>query len=216
MCWAVDGLRRSGVVDTVVVVAPPDGVEILRAALGDRRAGVVVTPGADDRVGSVDAGLTALDSVASSVTTVLVHDAARCLCPPETIRAVTAAVRAGAPAVIPALPASDTLKRADPDGRVTATIDRRGLVGVQTPQGFAVDVLRRAHDHARERRARGLDVPATDDAGLVEDLGETVVTAPGHPRAFKITTAADLALAESIVAGRQPDGDRCGMKVDDS
>jgi 2-C-methyl-D-erythritol 4-phosphate cytidylyltransferase len=196
VAWAVDGLLASGVVDAVVVAAPADGVEAMRGALG--RADVTVVAGADDRVGSVDA---ALAVVPESVAAVLVHDAARCLCPPEVVRAVVGAVRSGADAVVPAIAAADTLKRTDASGRVTATVDRTGLVGVQTPQGFAPGVLRRAHDHARDGRSREGGVAATDDAGLVEDLGGSVLTVPGDPRAFKITTPLDLALAEALVRG---------------
>nr|MDQ3989685.1 2-C-methyl-D-erythritol 4-phosphate cytidylyltransferase [Actinomycetota bacterium] len=62
---------------------------------------------------------------------------------------------------------------------------------VQTPQGFDAALLRRAH--------AGAGGPATDDAGLVERLGETVATVPGHPHAFKITTPFDLAVAEAVL-----------------
>ena len=71
-------------------------------------------------------------------------------------------------------------------------MDRSQLRVVQTPQGFATDLLRRAH------QARPGAV--TDDAGLVELLGETVTTVPGHPHAFKITTAFDLVVAEAVAA----------------
>lgn len=200
---AVDGLVASGVVDTVVVAAPPDAVASMRHAIGSRDA--VVVAGAVDRIGSVDAALAALPD---GVDVVLVHDAARCLCPPEVVRAVVEAVRTGAGAAVPALAMADTLKRVDAAGRVTATVDRAGVVGVQTPQGFAPEVLHRAHAHARERRARGAETPATDDAGLVEDLGRTVVTVPGDPRAFKITTPLDLALADALVRGATAVGTR--------
>jgi 2-C-methyl-D-erythritol 4-phosphate cytidylyltransferase len=71
------------------------------------------------------------------------------------------------------------------------------LRAVQTPQGFDADLLRRAH-----QAASGL---ATDDAGLVEALGVPVTTLPGHPRAFKITTPFDLAVAEMLASGRAVD-----------
>ncbi len=86
---------------------------------------------------------------------------------------------------------SDTLKRTD-GGLVTATVDRDGLVSVQTPQAFTASVLRHAH------RAEG---QATDDAGLVEALGLAVHTVPGDPRNLKLTRPEDLALAEALMAG---------------
>ncbi|MFC5137649.1 2-C-methyl-D-erythritol 4-phosphate cytidylyltransferase [Actinomycetospora rhizophila] len=190
---AVDGLVAGGV-DAVVVAAPPGGEDAMRAALGSRRA--VVVTGADDRVGSVGA---ALDVLPGDADVVLVHDAARCLCPPEVVRAVIDAVRAGHLAVVPTTPVADTLKRTGEAGVVTATVDRSGLAAVQTPQGFAPATLRAAHERARTLRAAGGPVAATDDAGLAEDLGVTVVTVPGDPRAFKVTTPLDLAMAEALV-----------------
>lgn len=190
---AVDGLVEGGV-QTVVVVAPPGDEDAMRAALGSRRA--VVVPGADDRVGSVAAGLEALPADADVV---LVHDAARCLCPPEVVRAVVDAVRAGHRAVVPVTAVADTLRRTDRAGVVTGLVDRTGLAAVQTPQGFDRATLRAAHARAGEQRAAGGPVVATDDAGLAEDLGVGVVTVPGDPRAFKVTTPLDLAMAEALV-----------------
>jgi 2-C-methyl-D-erythritol 4-phosphate cytidylyltransferase len=69
-------------------------------------------------------------------------------------------------------------------------LDRAALRVVQTPQGFAGNVLRRAHQLPSG--------PVTDDAGLVEALGMPVTTLPGHPHAFKITTPFDLVVAEAV------------------
>ncbi len=77
---------------------------------------------------------------------------------------------------------------------MVATVDRDGLVAVQTPQAFAADALRAAH-------AGGGD--ATDDAGLLEAAGLVVGTVPGDPRNLKLTRPEDLALAEALLAGAQ-------------
>ncbi len=191
---AVDGLVASTVVDRVVVVAPPAGAEQMRETLA--RRDVVIVEGGADRVASVSAGLHA---VGDDVEIVLVHDAARCLCPPEVVQAVVMAVRAGHGAVVPATPVADTLKRVDGD-HVAATVDRAGLVGVQTPQGFAAPVLRDVHARAAAAARAGGVVPVTDDAGLVEHAGGRVTVVAGDPRAFKITTPLDLAMAEALVA----------------
>lgn len=191
---AVDGLVAGGV-EAVVVAAPPGDEDAVRRALGPRLA--VVVPGADDRVGTVSA---ALDALPADTDVVLVHDAARCLCPPEVVRAVIDAVRAGSPAVVPVTAVADTLRRTGPAGLVTATVDRTGLAAVQTPQGFDPATLRSAHAHAGARRTAGASVVATDDAGLAEDLGVAVVTVPGDPRAFKVTTPLDLAMAEALTS----------------
>jgi 2-C-methyl-D-erythritol 4-phosphate cytidylyltransferase len=191
---AVDGLLASGVVDDVVVVAPAGHVDEMAAVLA-RRARVV--PGGPDRVASVALGLAAVPDA----EVVLVHDAARCLCPGDVARTVVAAVRDGHGAVIPALPVADTVRRVDVVGRVVGLVDRAGLLAVQTPQGFRPDVLRRAHEAARGSSAASR---ATDDAGLVEALGGEVVTVPGDPRAFKITTPLDLAMAEALLGATIP------------
>jgi 2-C-methyl-D-erythritol 4-phosphate cytidylyltransferase len=67
------------------------------------------------------------------------------------------------------------------------------LRAVQTPQGFALDTLRAAY------AASDVDLVATDDAGLVERLGERVYTIPGDPAAFKVTTPWDLRIAELLL-----------------
>jgi 2-C-methyl-D-erythritol 4-phosphate cytidylyltransferase len=191
---AVDGLVSSGVVDDVVVVAPASHVDEMASVLSGRAR---VVPGGSDRVASVALGLAAVDDA----EVVLVHDAARCLCPGQVARAVVAGVRDGHEAVIPALPVADTVRRVDPLGRVVGLVDRTGLLAVQTPQGFRPDVLRRAHEAAPGSSAAGR---ATDDAGLVEALGGQVVTVPGDPRAFKITTSLDLAMAEALLGAEAP------------
>jgi 2-C-methyl-D-erythritol 4-phosphate cytidylyltransferase len=182
---AVRGLLDSGCVDHVVVAAPPLHVEPtvdFLAALSP----VTVIAGGDDRTSSVRLTLA---HAWPSDTVARVHDAARAFTPAVVIRRVVQAVLDGAPAVVPVLPVTDTIKQVDAVGIVTATIDRSSLRAVQTPQGFAMDVLRRAHASAV--------TSATDDAALVELLGLPVHTVHGHPNALKITTPFDLALAES-------------------
>jgi len=151
----------------------------------------LVVPGGADRTESVRLALAAAPP--SDIT--LVHDAARAFTPPDVVRAVVAAVAAGAPAVIPVLPVADTVKRVDADGVVVATPSRVDLRIVQTPQGFRTEVLRAAHDAAASDQTG-----ATDDAGLVERLGIAVHTVPGHPAAMKITTPFDRAIAEAVLA----------------
>ncbi|TDQ04659.1 2-C-methyl-D-erythritol 4-phosphate cytidylyltransferase [Labedaea rhizosphaerae] len=182
---AVRGLLDSGCVDHVVVAAPPLHVEQTESLLSGLSPVTVVAGGAD-RTSSVRI---TLDHVVASDTVVLVHDAARAFTPASVIKRVVAAVQSGKPAVIPVLAVTDTIKQVDASGVVTATIDRSSLRAVQTPQGFALDVLRRAHASAGDT--------ATDDATLVERLGIPVHTVEGHPHALKITTPFDLAIAES-------------------
>ncbi len=184
---AVRGLLDSGVVDHVVVAAPADSLQPARELLGT--AATLVVGGAD-RSASVRSALNEADKH-PGLEIVLVHDAARALAPPGLVRDLVAAVRSGCQAVVPVQPLADTVKWVDESGRVSSTPQRGRLRAVQTPQAFAADLLRRAYAVDSS--------PATDDAGLVEALGEAVYTIPGHPLAFKITTRWDLELAERLV-----------------
>jgi 2-C-methyl-D-erythritol 4-phosphate cytidylyltransferase len=180
---AVDGLLGSGVIDRVVVAVPLDRVAETSAML-DGRANVVA--GGAQRHDSVRL---ALEHVGDP-DFVVVHDAARPLTPVDQIRRVVAALAEGLRAVVPVVPVVDTVKAVDANGVVLGTPERSGLRAVQTPQGFATDLLRRASQRAGS-------VAATDDASLVETLGTPVHTVAGDPLAFKVTTPLDLRLARA-------------------
>jgi 2-C-methyl-D-erythritol 4-phosphate cytidylyltransferase len=206
---AAQGLALAGCLELVVVTVPRHEVRGFQALFPDGYVpgtglAARIVPGGSTRQASVAAGLEALPD---DVDVVLVHDAARCLAPPELVRRVEAAVRAGHRAVVPALPVADTIKAvgpADTSGAepVTATVERAALRAVQTPQGFDRALLGSAHA-AGAARATDEAVAASDDAGLVEALGEPVWVVPGHERAMKITTPRDLALAHLLVADGQ-------------
>lgn len=185
---AVDGLLASGVVDSVVVAVPADCTDRATLILG--RDATVVAGGAN-RGESVSRALAAIAGTAEPAF-VLVHDAARALTPPDLVLRVVEALRAGHPAVVPALPVADTIKAVDATGAVLSTPGRAGLRAVQTPQGFTTELLRRAYQHAET-------LEFTDDASLVEHIGGRVQVVNGDPLAFKITTRLDLLLAHAIV-----------------
>ncbi|MEJ8284100.1 2-C-methyl-D-erythritol 4-phosphate cytidylyltransferase [Curtobacterium citreum] len=192
---ALEPLFSSSSPTLVVVVAPSALLEdcrrVVATAAGAAVAYTAVVPGGTDRHGSVQAGLAVLPD---SVTAVLVHDAARCLTPAAQFDRVFDAVASGAGAgYVPALPVTDTIKRVAGDV-VVETVDRSALVGVQTPQGFPLDALRRAYAASTQSE--------TDDAGVFQAAGGTVRSVPGDADAFKITTPWDLGRAESIVRSR--------------
>lgn len=189
---AVAGLLTSGVVDRVVVAAPPDRTEQTELILGRLGKRVVVVAGGADRVESVGLALATLADT-ELPDFVLVHDAARPLTPPELVVRVVDGLRAGHRAVVPALPVSDTVKAVDANGVVLGTPERAGLRAVQTPQGFATDLLLRAY------RQAGPAALFTDDAALVEQIGGQVQIVDGDPLAFKITNQLDVLLAEAVV-----------------
>jgi 2-C-methyl-D-erythritol 4-phosphate cytidylyltransferase len=209
---AVRALGEARGLSEVVVVAPPDDVDAVRTLLrGDTvlqttDVRIQVVAGGPTRQSSVARGLAALGE---GIDVVLVHDAARPLVPAELVDRVVSAVRAGADAVIPVLPVADTIKRVDAGGRVEATIDRSVLRAVQTPQGFARAVLEQAHA-AAAAAADDEASAATDDAGLVERWGATVLAIPGSEEAFKVTRPIDLMLAEAVLARRRAGGARDG------
>ena len=188
---AVSGLLESGVVDRVVVAVPADRTGQAKLILG--REATVVAGGAN-RSESVGRALAAFAD-AEEPNFVLVHDAARALTPPGLVVRVVEALRAGHSAVIPALPLSDTIKAVDANGVVLGTPERAGLRAVQTPQGFATELLLRAYQRAADLNA----VDFTDDASLVEHIGAQVQVVDGDPLAFKITTRLDILLAQAIV-----------------
>jgi len=150
---------------------------------------LLVSVGGRERHESVYNGL---EDMPEEVRVVVVHDAARPLVTEETIERVISTARTGVGAVA-ALPVVDTLKRVNEDGRILETVSREQLWRAQTPQAFPRDMLERAHIAARSER-----VGATDDAGLCERIGETVVVVRGSERALKITEEADFARAEAL------------------
>ncbi|MGV0907387.1 2-C-methyl-D-erythritol 4-phosphate cytidylyltransferase [Mycobacterium novum] len=179
-------LRESGVVDQVVVAVPPDRTDEAKLILGSK---AMVVAGGENRVESVRLALAS----AGEPDFVLVHDAARPLTPVDLVVRVVEALHAGHRAVVPALPVSDTIKAVDANGVVLGTPERAGLRAVQTPQGFAADLLLRAYQQA------GAGTEFTDDASMVEHIGGQVQIVDGDPLAFKITTALDAVLAEAVL-----------------
>ena len=164
--------------DGVVVVVAPERLPVTNGLLSGMKGAVTVVAGGATRSASVRAGLTA---VPFDAEVVLVHDGARPLATRALFARVVAAVRAGADAVVPGVLVADSLRSVG-----GGSVDRDGVMAVQTPQGFPADLLRNAY-------ALGSD--ASDDATLVEAAGGKVVVVDGEPENFKITRSGDLALA---------------------
>jgi 2-C-methyl-D-erythritol 4-phosphate cytidylyltransferase len=187
---AVRTFQRCAEVDRLVVVVPSGLTSLFPLKLSAYPKVACVIEGGETRQVSVWNGLQA----ASDAEFVLVHDAARPLVDEALIRSVlTAARRVGA--AVPLVPVPDTVKRVEGD-RVVATVPREGLMQAQTPQGFRRDLLLRAH---REARESGFE--ATDDAQLVERLAHDVAWVEGNRVNLKITTPADLLLADRLLRG---------------
>ena len=168
----------------IVICAPAGYEKQIQELVG---ADITVVTGGTTRSDSVRAGITALTG---NNKYVLVHDAARALASTQLAGNVLAALEKGELAVIPGLELIDTVKSVDAGGHVTSTPDRASLRRVQTPQGFDLEILKKAHSSGAN---------ATDDGALVEAIGHKVLIINGEDRALKITTPADLATALSTL-----------------
>lgn len=174
-------------VGVIVVVVPADLLNEAPALVGSTRVVCLFTAGGDRRQDSVRAGLEAMPERASVI---LVHDAARPFVDASLIdRVILAARRTGA--VVPAVPARDTVKRVPAGGPlVAATLPRDEIWLAQTPQGFTRQVL----VDAVALGASGVE--ATDEAMLAEQAGRPVEVVQGDDRNVKITTADDVTKAK--------------------
>jgi 2-C-methyl-D-erythritol 4-phosphate cytidylyltransferase len=187
-------VNRPDVCQCIMVVAREDQ-ELFRRRYGAHLGllNVQVADGGPERFDSV---ANALALVKPEADFVAIHDAARpCLTPALIDTIFGCAARTGA--ALLAVPVSDTLKRANAQGQVEATVPRQGLWLAQTPQVFRRDWLTAAYA-ARSRL--GQDI--TDDAQLVEAAGHPVALVTGSASNLKITTREDLALAEAVLKAR--------------
>jgi 2-C-methyl-D-erythritol 4-phosphate cytidylyltransferase / 2-C-methyl-D-erythritol 2,4-cyclodiphosphate synthase len=179
-------LRHPGIARVQVVIG--EGHE----AFYDQAVGELPLPrpvlGGATRQLSVARGLKALRGDAPDL--VLIHDGARPFVSATIISHVIAHLDRHV-AVIPALPVTDTLKRAK-GNVVVETVDRTGLWAVQTPQGFRFDAITQAHGRAGEAAEAGF----SDDASIAEWAGIDVALIPGSPDNTKVTSAEDIATAD--------------------
>ena len=149
---------------------------------------LLITEGGRTRTDSVRAGLL---EVPSAATAIAVHDGARPLFSRHVLERCLGALDR-VDGAVPAIEVSDTLKRANGDCLVQATVDRSGLWAAQTPQVFRAAALRDVYSRP------DLDV-ASDDAALLERGGYKVCLVPSTPANVKITTPADLPLAGALL-----------------
>jgi 2-C-methyl-D-erythritol 4-phosphate cytidylyltransferase len=179
----------------ILLVVPPEDEAEFRRRFAANLAFMEITPcvGGAERYDSVANALAALKPDAEFVA---VHDTARPCVHPDQVDAVVSTGKATGAAIL-AVPIADTIKQADVQRHVTATIPRGGLWLAQTPQVFRTEWLREAHARRAEKKLK-----ATDDAELVESCGRRVTIVDGAPTNIKITTNADLDLAAAILKAR--------------
>ena len=194
--WAVEALVDHASIDQVRVVIGDGQRELAETALRDLNVGELINGGAE-RSDSVLNGLQAIGE-----GTVLVHDAARPFCPPAVVNRLLGALD-GSDGAVPVLPVADTL--AQGNELLEVTVDRRRLLRVQTPQAFHVEDLIYAYEEAGRKAA-------TDESTIMLAAGLKVATVEGDPMLEKLTTPADWARAEAILASRMVP--RAGMGFD--
>lgn len=246
----LDGLAASQAVGHTVVTVSSDMLEHTRDLVAAQSGlwgpmDVSVVLGGADRADSVRAGLESVHALVGDAGQdagldggsacaelgevpagflVAVHDAARCLTPPDMIRATVAVAAEGVEdgtwaGVVPVLPVTDTVKVVETvsggavDGAevIRSTPERRVLRAAQTPQVFALDRLIAANRMQQAREELDSAHPTgnppsdlapaavTDDSSLMEMAGETVAAVAGDERAFKITLPEDLERAHRAV-----------------
>lgn len=188
---AADAAAAARLVEAVIAAVPAGHEERARDLLAGLDVAFDVVAGGATRQASAAAALAA----AGEPRAVVIHDAARALCPPALFDACLAALDE-VEVALAAVGVHDTVKRVSGD-QVAGTLDRSVLVRAQTPQAFRTGTYRRALAAARDA-----GVEATDDVALAERLGIPVRAVPGDERNMKITTALDLAVAEALL-------DRC-------
>jgi 2-C-methyl-D-erythritol 4-phosphate cytidylyltransferase len=181
--------NRKDVVQTLIVIAPEDREHFAEKFGGNAAIlGIEVVEGGAERYDSV---AKALERVKPEAEFIAVHDAARPCIVDEWIDAVfAAAVKTGA--AVLAVPVNGTLKRAAGDQTVAETVARENLWEAQTPQVFRRQLLTDAYARRGSERA-------TDDAQLVERLGQKVTLVAGSPMNIKITTKEDLRIAAALL-----------------
>ena len=182
-------IRVKSIREVILVVNPHD-LQLVQKELGrdltPLRVSAVIG-GGSQRFDSVKLGL---KRVSESAELILIHDAVRPFVPSGLVRKVITRARTTGAAIL-ATPVINTVKQAH-RGRIVKTVDRSSLWLAQTPQVFKRELIEAAY---ARRRPAGI----SDDAQLVEQMGQPVALVPGTPGNFKITTADDLALARAIL-----------------
>lgn len=188
--WALEGLLNAGPWEGAVLVFPSDEIDHGRSLIERVELPVrpIVVEGGEERFHSVRNGLRALPEKENAL--VAVHDAARPLIRPEQVSRILELAEEKGNAV-PAVPITDSVRSIDTDKGSTG-VDRKKLRTVQTPQCFKLDRLKQAMEG---RHHSGF----TDEANVMENVGEDIQLCEGAASNIKITSQIDLELAECLL-----------------
>lgn len=191
----LQAIDQAELVDEIIVATQEELLEQVAALCAEAglRKRVKVVRGGATRTESVLAAAMEADPKSQILA---VHDGARPLILPsefdDVIRFACTTYAAA-----PAVPVNDTIKVADENGLVSATLDRSTLFAIQTPQVFQADLLKAALQAVVQNA-----VSVTDDCAAVERLGKKVYLTQGSRENIKITTPVDIAIAEAIIRQR--------------
>jgi 2-C-methyl-D-erythritol 4-phosphate cytidylyltransferase/2-C-methyl-D-erythritol 2,4-cyclodiphosphate synthase len=191
--YSLEALRGCEEISDILVIVPLSLLAETRRMLAESASGKneLAVAGGPSRQESVYQGLL---QVPADADIVLIHDAARPFLSQTLISACLEAAKAHGAAIC-AVPATDTIKSSADGERVEATLERKRLWNIQTPQAFSYHLLLEAHENARRK-----GIEASDDAALVEELGRPVYLAAGAAENIKITHKADFAMAEKMIS----------------
>jgi len=192
LAMALAAFDRASEIDEIVVVTREkdiNKVKRMASMFGIKKLTAVVC-GGDTRQKSI---YNALNAVKGEL--VLIHDGARPFVTQKQINEVAEALYENDAAAL-GIPVTDTIKSVDGD-YITGTIDRSTLVSIQTPQGFKTEIIKKAHENAKDK---GLS--ATDDCALCEEMGVKVKVVVGSSANIKLTTPEDLMFAEGILKAK--------------
>jgi len=207
LTYTLKVLELSPKIDEVILVAPESQVSFCQTEIVSKyhlKKVSKVIPGGKQRQDSVYEGLKA---VSADTEWVVVHDGVRPFVTRDMIESAIESAWEAKDGAVVAIPMRDTPKEVSSDlpagqaGRIIKTLDRQKLWLAQTPQVFRKSLFLKAHEEARSHGIYG-----TDDAVLVERLGGCIRIVPGSEENIKVTTPADLYLADAIIATRRSAG----------
>jgi 2-C-methyl-D-erythritol 4-phosphate cytidylyltransferase len=196
LAWTLSAAEQAISVEWIGLIIQPEEKETIATILQQYplRKPIVLIAGGTTRQESVYQGLLALPTGTEKV---LIHDGARCLVT-DTLLDRCSQVLEKASGLVSAIPVKDTIKVVEiATKKIEQTPQREKLWAAQTPQGFDVALLKRAHEEAIQK---GWEV--TDDSMLLEQMGHDVVVVSGEESNLKITTPLDLRIAEMILKQR--------------
>jgi 2-C-methyl-D-erythritol 4-phosphate cytidylyltransferase len=197
LCITLGAFDKCRLIDEIILVVPPEDIGFCMEK--------IISPASfQKKITPVEGGLTrqrsvlnGLKAVREKKSIVVIHDGVR---PFVSASAIEECIREAAlnGACILGIPASDTLKLADGSGNIRKTLERESVWLAQTPQAFDYELIKKAHETAEKEGFCG-----TDDASLVEMIGERVKIVKGSINNIKITTPEDFKTAKAMFrAGR--------------